>query len=64
MIYILDPHHRVYAYHAKSKTTAISEAVRKYDPVRPIIRASVMRDVWLQMIDRGFSLEESGPPNH
>lgn len=61
MIYILDPEKRVYASHANKRSSAIGDAVRKYEPWRPIIRASVMRAVWVQMIDRGFSLQERSP---
>lgn len=58
MVYGYDPDHRIYASHDKSKVVAISEAVRKFEPLRPVIRASVMRDIWMQMTQRGYSLEE------
>lgn len=56
MVYVLDPEGSIYTSHGKSKTAAISEAVRKYDPLRPVIRASVLRDVWVQMLRRGYCL--------
>lgn len=56
MVYIFDPAQQVYACHVRSKVGAISEAVRKYDPLRPVIRASVMREIWMQMLQRGYRL--------
>lgn len=58
MVYILDPDRRVYEFHVKSKAVAIGNAVRKYDPLRPIVRASVMRDIWARMTRNGYSLLE------
>lgn len=58
MVYILDPDRHVFASHPKSKADAIGEAVRRYDSMRPVIRASVMRDVWMRMLEKGYSLRE------
>jgi hypothetical protein len=58
MVYILDPERRIYAFDVKSKAAAIGAAIRKYDPLRPFVRASVMRDAWIQMQREGYCLKE------
>jgi hypothetical protein len=58
MVYIMDPNSQIYARHATRKLFAISEAVRKYERFRPVIKASVMREIWIKMKQKGFTLFE------
>jgi hypothetical protein len=58
MVYVLDPSQRVYTYHGKSRVVAICEAVRKYEPLCPVVRASVAREVWVRMTKQGYTLAQ------
>lgn len=57
MFQILDPHRRIYVT-AKSRTLAIAGAVFKHDPLLPVVRASMMLDIWTKMKEQGYRLQE------